>query len=175
MDSDTELEIGVIGRPHGVRGALRLWLHNAASDLIEQLESVIAESGDGRTREQWTIRRVASGPKGSRVLTVAEVDGRGAASERVGWRLVLPKAALPELADDEFYYHELAGWSAFLASGGELGVVREVIETSVDVLIIQRPAPAGELLLPVLEDVVLEVDRPNRRVVVADDAPARFD
>ncbi len=170
---DTELEIGVIGRPHGVRGAVRLWLHNASSSLISELDTVIAESADGSVREEWTIRGVKRGPKGSKLLTLAEWSGRQEAAARTGWRLVFDKARLPRLKDDEFYYYEVPGWAVVSVAGEPVGTVRQVVESSVEVLVIDR-VDSSELLLPVLEDVVLEVSRTKQQVTIANDAIERF-
>lgn len=167
------LEIGAVGRPHGVHGEVRLWLHNPRSDLLDRRVELIVQSPDGR-EARWHVTSAHVGKeKGARTVRVAEVRTREEAEAHVGWRLLVSPDVLPALADDEFYYHELPGFVAVTPSGRHVGVVRYVAETSVDVLAIETPG-GGELLVPVVGDFVVTIDKPGRRVVVAEDIEARF-
>ena len=168
MPLDTEIEIGVLGRPHGVRGASSLFLHNPQSPLIDELEVLIAESPDGRERVQLTVRSVPKGRKGARTLITDEVSDRDEAAALTGHKVLIPKALLPELQDPgEFYYHELPGLPVLTRSGLCVGTVVRVMWTSVDVLVVRLEA-GGELMIPVVEAYVCEVDA-TRQVTVVDD------
>jgi 16S rRNA processing protein RimM len=170
MPLDSEIEIGVIGRPHGVHGASSLFLHNPQSPLVKQLGEVILESADGQERLILTVKKVASGRKGAKTLVSEEVQDRDAAAALTGYKVLIPKEWLPDIEDeDEFYYHELLGASVETASGQPLGTVKDVIWTSCDVLTVALTA-GGELLIPVVGDYVVTLDRAPARVVVVDDA-----
>ena len=41
------IEIGVVARPHGVRGELRVHLHNPESTALDDAELILALGGDG--------------------------------------------------------------------------------------------------------------------------------
>ena len=167
--------MGLIGKPHGVRGGMYLWLHNPLSDLIDRASTIVVESPDGTARASWSVRNVRPGGKGARVLQVAEVSDREMASAHRGWRLVLHKSALPTIVEPgEFYYHELPGYAVETTSGRRVGTVRRVVETHVDVLEIDRVG-GGELLVPVIQAYVLEVDAAGRRVLVPDELESWFE
>ena len=69
------------------------------------------------------------------------------------------------LGEDEFYQHDLIGLEVRTQAGEVLGEVAELLPTGAnDVLVVQ--GPAGEWLLPLIEDVVQEVDLATREVVV---------
>ena len=172
---DTELEIGVVGRPHGVRGAFRLWLHNDESELADGLESLRLESPDGAVRETLGLRSLRDGPRSALVAEVEGVDSRDAAAARCGWKILIDKAALPDPGEDEFYYYEVPGFSVVTEqTGRSVGTVIRVTETSVDVLVV-RLESGGELMIPVVSDFVAEIDRAGRRVVVVEDVESYFE
>lgn len=62
-----------------------------------------------------------------------------------------------DLAENEFYYHEIIGLRV-LEDGTELGKVKEILSPGAnDVWVVQRPKKA-DILLPYIASVVKEVD-----------------
>ena len=170
---DAVIEIGRIGRSHGIHGGFRVWLHNAASDLLDRSTTLWVQGPD-EVPVVWAVRSVRAGPRGSRVVSVAEITSRDAAEAHTGWTVLVPKAALPEPGPTEFYYHEVPGFDVVTASGQPIGRVAYALETGVDNLIVIRPS-GEELMVPVAGDMVLEIDRAGRRIVVPDDIEQRFE
>jgi 16S rRNA processing protein RimM len=73
---------------------------------------------------------------------------------------------LPPLPAGEYYRFQLIGLTAVDRAGVTLGTVAEVIETGAnDVLRIERP-DAPELLVPLLDSTVLEVDLAALRITL---------
>ena len=173
-DRETRIDIGTVGRPHGIRGEVRLWLHNRKSDLLDRKVELLGVAPDGR-EETWHVTMLLTGnEKSGRVVRLAEVKTREDAEARVGWRVFVSLSSLPALPEDEFYYHELPGFEVVTPLGRRVGVVRYVAETSVDVLAIET-SDGGELLVPVVGDFVVSIEKPRRRVVVAEDIEARYE
>ena len=84
-----------------------------------------------------------------------EVSGREAAEEWRHGEAALERAALPQAAAGEFYWHDLIGANVENKEGAALGVVVGVLETGAnDVLRVQTPA-GGELLIPFVENYIL--------------------
>jgi 16S rRNA processing protein RimM len=72
--------------------------------------------------------------------------------------------AIP-LGEGEYYYFQLTGVSVETESGEWLGQVVQVLETKAnDVYVVH--GPWGEVLLPAVEEVVLELDLELKRMVV---------
>lgn len=168
MSDAREIEIGIVGKPHGVRGGIHLFLHNPSSELIDGLEEVTVASPDGRTRKVWTISRLDRPKKNLRVAGFAELTDRDAAEAHRGWKVLAPATLLPTLDDDEFYYHELPGWPVVTPAGRTVGTVERVVETNLDILVVKR-TDGGELLVPVVSDYVLDLDRATKRVIVVEE------
>lgn len=73
---------------------------------------------------------------------------------------------LPPPEEGAFYYYQIIGLSVFDESGARLGKITDIVETGeVDVYVV-RDEHGGEQLFPALNDVVLDIDPENDRVVV---------
>ncbi|MFT7625159.1 MAG: 16S rRNA processing protein RimM [Myxococcota bacterium] len=164
------LELGVVGKPHGIRGGVRIFLHNRESDALRAHPTVVVVSPKGDVQEEWELATVRPGPKaGAWLVTTPSVADRTAAEQRTGWKVVLDSELLPELRDaDEFYYHQLAGCQVQTPSGRKVGRVERVTDTQIDVLEVAREG-GGELLVPVVKHFVLEISAQQRTVTVVED------
>ncbi|MBV6457352.1 MAG: Ribosome maturation factor RimM [Fimbriimonadaceae bacterium] len=91
-------------------------------------------------------------------------------AESLRWKyLEVPKSERPNLEEDEYYVDDLIGFEAFDASGKPLGKVNDVIAAPAhDILDI------GGVLVPAVEEFVVEIDLDNERVVIQP-IPGLFD
>ncbi|MFT5429533.1 MAG: 16S rRNA processing protein RimM, partial [Myxococcota bacterium] len=125
-------------------------------------------------RTTLVIGSTKVGTKGSTVLESSSLPSRAAAEAVKGWKVLIDKSILPAVEDvDEFYYHELIGLSVVTPSGSVIGRVREVIETSTDVLVIDR-ACGGEMMIPMVSHFVEEFDRTAGVIRVVEDIETIF-
>jgi 16S rRNA processing protein RimM len=156
--------LGVIGRPHGVHGLVRVTSHTAdAADL-----TAYGPLSDDRGRHftlRWRgdgVAEVAEHVKG----TAIKVADRAAAEKLTATRLYVERAALPPPGEDEFYFADLVGLLATDTSGTTIGTVTAVHDYGAGAsLEIGRPkAPA--LLVPFTRDAVPVVDICGGRVVM---------
>ena len=83
-----------------------------------------------------------------------------------GTELSVPRSALGETADDEFYHADLIGLAAVTRAGAPLGTIIAVQDYGAGDLIEIAPARGNTVLVPFTEAVVPEVDIANGRVVV---------
>ena len=157
------LELGLVVRPHGVRGAVRVQLHNPASTALEGLQQVIVSLGG----EERSMRFQHLGGAG-RGVTVLEFEGvldRDAAEALRGARLLVERSLLPPLDEGEYYYEDLLGCRVEDLEGGQLGVVDEVFCAGASDVLVVREGEA-ERLIPLCDDWVSEVDLAARRIRV---------
>ncbi len=72
-----------------------------------------------------------------------------------------------ELDENEFYYDDIIGIEVYTTDETYLGKVREITSLpSNDVWAIQRPNKGKDILIPYIEDIVLEIDLDDNRVVI---------
>ncbi|MNR53947.1 Ribosome maturation factor RimM [compost metagenome] len=68
------------------------------------------------------------------------------------------------LEEGEYYYHEIIGCKIVTEEEQELGLVSEVLTPGAnDVWVVSLPK-GKQLLLPVIDDVILKVDIPNKTI-----------
>jgi 16S rRNA processing protein RimM len=65
---------------------------------------------------------------------------------------------LPALPEGEFYHHELLGLAVVDESGQNLGRLDQILETGANDIYLVKTAEDTELLLPAIEEVVLEIN-----------------
>ena len=87
--------------------------------------------------------------------------------ERLGQAILqVPEADLPALPAGAYYRFQLIGLTVITRDGESLGTLAEVIETGANDVYRVATADGGDVLLPALDDVILEIDISARRMIV---------
>jgi 16S rRNA processing protein RimM len=79
--------------------------------------------------------------------------------------LYLPLKLLPKLTGTKFYYHEVVGFSIGENTSKPLGEIVEVREHTAQALFVVQGG-RDEILIPVHDDYILEVNRTQRHITV---------
>ena len=152
--TDRLVEIGRIGRPHGVRGELKLHLYNAASTLLEDLPSIRVGKPEGPLvrYDIEAVRGAAQAP----ILALVGVEERNAAAALCGAHVFVPRESLPAVEPDEFYIADLIGLTV-RADGRPIGqVVGSRAQGEVEILLVA--GDGFELEVPLVDTYVLRLD-----------------
>jgi len=165
---DTHVVLGKLTSPHGVKGWLKVYSYTSPMDSILEYPEWWVRQGESLT--QMAIVQGRRQGKGL-VVQLKGVDDRDAAEALAQADILMPKAALPELSDDEYYWHELGGLAVFTQAGERLGRVSYLFETGAnDVMVVRGDVESidkRERLLPFLpDDVIVEVSLEDGRMVV---------
>ncbi len=147
--------LGKITAPHGIRGQLRIFLFSGDFDSIAGLDSVFLKAPNGALEKFEVAATAAHGKKF--LLTLEGFNSVNQVLHLVGRELYVTWEQLPPLAEGEYYWTDLVGLRVVTDVGETLGTLTEIIPTgSNDVYVVQ--GNEREILLPALEDVVLEVN-----------------
>lgn len=157
----THLQIGVIARPHGVRGELKARLHFEGSTALWEASTLILEDAQGKAQrfEVESVRGTAKGP----ILALANVHSCDGAEALRGATIWVERSALPALSDGEYYLVDLVGCGVF-CDGKKVGRVVSVRpDPSVDtmVLVLEDGSSAE---MPIVDVWLEQVDVENKRV-----------
>nr|WP_246513893.1 ribosome maturation factor RimM [Neoroseomonas soli] len=148
--------VGEIGRPHGVRGLVRLRAFTEDPAAIAAFSPLTDESG---------TRRFAITLKGGDIAAVEGVADRDAAQRLTGTKLYVERDRLPAAEEEEFYLTDLIGLAAVTEGGESLGTVRAVEDHGAGAFLIVHGG-AREHLLPFTKAVVPVVDIAGGRITV---------
>ncbi|MBR0663660.1 16S rRNA processing protein RimM [Roseomonas hellenica] len=148
--------VGEIGRPHGVRGLVKLRSFTADPAAIGTLGPLTDAAG---------MRRLGITLKAEGLAQIEGVTDRDAAALLTGTRLYADRAQLPATDAEEFYLADLIGLSAVTEAGENLGMVRDVEEHGAGAFLVVGEG-RGERLLPFTRAVVPVVDIAAGRLTV---------
>jgi 16S rRNA processing protein RimM len=154
--ADAKVLLGEIGRPHGVRGLVRVRSFTAEPEGLTAYGPLTDESG----ARHFALELLSA--------DLARIDGvadRDAAARLTGTKLYVPRDALPPAEDpEEFYLSDLEGLSAFTEAGAPLGRVRAVEDHGAGAFLVLEGPP--ERLVPFTRAAVPAVDLIGRRITV---------
>ena len=151
------LRAGRVGRPHGLDGSFHVVDPNPA---LLQAGAELLLDGERRT----IVRR--AGDDRRPIVRLEGCEDRDEAQLLQGRELTASRPQAPELEPDEWWVEDLEGCRV-VDGGRVVGVVRRLLSLpSVDVLEVERPAEAGDLLVPLVGDAVRRVDTQAKEIEV---------
>ncbi len=161
MTSHPRVLLGVIGRPHGVRGLVRVQSFTAAPEDIAAYGPLGDEAGTRTVR----LEIVTAGEMP--VARIAGVSDRDAAARLTGTKLFVDRAVLPEPGENEYYLADIVGCAAVDASGAKLGTVAAVHDHGAGAFLEFGRDAGPTMLVPCTRSAVPEVSLQARRVVIS--------
>jgi len=158
------LAIGRVAGAFGVQGEVKVEVHTDFPERFHQLKRVhLAKEGEPRPVAVLGVRR----HKSHFLLRLEGCSDRTAAEKLRGQWLYIPVEEAMPLAEDEYYVHEVLGLRVETREGECLGRIEDVIFTNANEVFVVKGDDGEEVLIPVLEDVVLEINGQGKRVLVA--------
>ena len=149
-------------RAHGTRGEVSVsFLVERPDDLPEPLEVWVVPPPSGP--RSGIIESVRPGPKGD-LLKLTGIDDRTAAETLRGCMLVARPDDLPAALTEPPF--DPVGIEVHDEKRGLIGQVTEVIVTGANDVWIVEGGSFGQVLVPVIDDVVLTIDDEGRSAAV---------
>jgi 16S rRNA processing protein RimM len=150
------LAIGIVARPHGVRGEVRVNLHDPGSTSLLRVRRVFV----GGVAHTVTSARPGTG---ALLLKLVGTDDRDAAALLRGKVIEVERRDLP-LAEGEFFLADLPGCEVVDAAGRSLGRIVEIMHGAQDILVVRDERV--ERLVPFIAAWLLAVDMTARRLTI---------
>ncbi len=165
--------IGKLGRPHGVRGEVRLFLFNSESTAVTPgLSAWLSGLADSPVEVEIEKARYAAKFV---IVKFVGIDDRDDVDRFKHGHLELNYDDLPELDEDQFYLVELVELPVYVADeefGGRpdaadpIGRVDRVFSTGANDVIVVDMDDGDELLVPLVEHAVDLIDFEEEVVVL---------
>lgn len=155
--------IAVITKVFGIRGEVKIHSYIRTLQEYKEMHSVLVGTSEQALRE----RNIEAATQRSKdvYLKFAGVDDRNASELLVGQYLFVEEHNRKKLPQGSFFIDELIGMQVFDTKNKRLGVVREVLKIAGRTLYSVHTS-RGEVLVPVVPEIVLEVHAELKKIVV---------
>jgi len=154
--------LGKITKPHGFKGNLILHLETDEPELYETLESVFIETNGMLVPFFFEFAQPHSKGK---LLVKFEDTTPQEAEKLINKEIYLPLDTLPELDGTDFYYHEIIDFTMYDQTNTEVGVITGINDSTAQTLF-EVEADGKQVLIPIVEDWILDIDRENKAILV---------
>ena len=167
------IEVGRIADAWGIKGWFKVLSHSADPEALFSSKRWYLQPAErgARTFSGTLLLKIreAKDHSGTVVATAQEVDDRDTAEALRGARVFIPRSSFPTASADEYYWVDLIGLAVVNREGVELGIVKELLSTgpqTVLVLGFEAEGKPQERMIPFVSAYVDAVDLAGRRVTV---------
>lgn len=155
--------LGKIAKKFSFKGEVLVYLDTDEPEMYENLESVFVELHknlipffiEKATLHKGTFLRVQ----------FEEIDNEESADEIIGCEVYLPLSELPKLEGNQFYFHEVIGFTISDQQKGDFGTIVSINDSSAQPLfeVLQNNI---EILVPMIDEFIVKIDRAQKKVLV---------
>ena len=152
--ADEFLLLGKIAKAHGLRGEVKVFLHSGQPENIQNYQELILVDQAGKCFTPLTILKSRCQGK-TAIVQFASITNRTLAEEIEGRGVLLAIENLPEINEDEYYWHEFLGKSVVDIHGKTIGKVDHIFPNGAQDILVVKSANE-EILIPVTKSIIVE-------------------
>ncbi|NDI97888.1 16S rRNA processing protein RimM [Flavobacterium sp. LaA7.5] len=155
--------LGKIAKKFSYKGEVLAYLDTDEPELYENMESVFVEID----KHLVPFFIVSSSLHKNDFLRVRfeDIDNEEEADKIMGCELYLPLSQLPKLEGNQFYFHEIIGFTAEDERLGNIGNITGINDSSAQPLFEIKKGDI-EILVPMIDDFIVKIDRENKKVLL---------
>lgn len=162
ITKDEIFPIGQINKPHGVNGEMSFSFTTDVFDTEEVPYLIFDIQG---IFVPFFITEYRFKSNETALIKLEGVISDEKARSFAGLTVYLPKKYLEQVEDTEIELDYFVGFTLIDQQAGELGVILEVDQTTENALFVIEKND-DELLIPVGDDYIVEIDHDNKRMIV---------
>jgi 16S rRNA processing protein RimM len=160
------LLVGEVLRPHGVQGELKVRLLTEYPERFATVPALYLGAGIDAPNPREVHVQSMRMHQGFALVRLREAPDRNAAERLRGLFLMVRIEDAVPLEEGEFYLYQVIGLPVRTEDGVDLGVVTEVLETGANDVYVVSGGAHGEVLIPVLPEVILSTNIAERVITV---------
>jgi len=160
---DNYLRVGVISSTHGVKGEVKVFPTTDDPLRFNELKDVILDTGKG------LIPLEVEGVKYFKQMVILKFKGIDNINDIEKYRgkdLLVTRDNAIKLEEGEYFIYDIINSDVYTDTGNKLGVLTEVITNAANDVYVVKMADGKEVLLPAIDECVLNVDIENKKVIV---------
>lgn len=149
------LEVGKIINTHGLRGEVKVSTWTDVPETFEDLDIVYFKKNSELTKLTITAVKYQ---KNNIIVKFRELNDISEAETLKNYILFAQRADLGELPEGAYYIADLIGLNVRKENGELLGTLTDVLQTGASDIYVVSRSGQKDLLIPVIDEVVLDVD-----------------
>lgn len=154
---ENHLTIGMIVKPQGIRGEVKVQPYTDSVACFEGLKRVFI---DGEEVKILSIRLGADAV----FLGLKGVPDRNAAELLRGKPVTLPREEAPDPGEGRYYIADLLGLELITEEGESLGILKEIRQAATDIYYLEKEGK--EVCFPAVKGVITDIDLHKKRITV---------
>jgi 16S rRNA processing protein RimM len=156
-------ELGLISKLHSFKGEVILYIDSDEPEHYYELDTVFLDIN--KQLVPFFIEKSSVHKVNQLRIRFEGVENEQEAKALLKKKVYLPLTALPQLNDDQFYYHEIPGYTLMDDNGNEIGRITEVIENPANVLL-NVLYKGNEALIPINDNTFRSIDKKKKILLV---------
>jgi 16S rRNA processing protein RimM len=163
MDIKDCFFLGKIVKKYSFKGELLIKLDTDEPALYENLDSMLIDLR-GNLIPFFTE---SSQLHKSELLRVKfeDVDTESDADALIKSKVYLPLSFLPELKEDQFYFHDIIGFKVEDKNFGTVGIIKGINDSTAQALF-EIDRDGIEILIPMNDEFISKIDKANKTIFV---------
>ena len=159
------LRVGVISKPHGVKGEVKVF---STTDDNRRFDDLLDKNVYFYVKGKYVAHKVISVKyfKQMVILQFEDITDMDMASLNRNIEIYVKREDAIPLEEGEYYIADLLGLDIYLDDGTHFGKLKDVLETGANDVYIVDTDEHGEVLIPVIDDCVKEVDLENEKITI---------
>jgi 16S rRNA processing protein RimM len=164
MNIDACFLLGYIVKTHGTKGQIVAFFDVDYPEDYTELESVFLDQ-KGRL-VPFFIDSIEPIKNSRFIIKFEDIKTMEQAEALRGTSLYLPLDELPELDEDQFYFHEVVGYQVVDENHGKLGTVKEFYDLPQQQLMAMDYMDQ-EMLIPVMDEIILRANHEAKELLIS--------
>ena len=158
---DNYLRVGVISSTHGIGGEVKVFPTTDDNKRFKKLKQVYLDTG--KEYLELEVERVRFF-KNMVIVKFKGINNINDIEKYKGKDLLVTREQAVPLEENEYFIYDIIDALVVDEEGKEIGVLKEVLATGAnDVYVVEMPNKK-EILLPVIDECILDIDIENKKV-----------
>lgn len=157
------LRVGVISNTHGIRGEVKVYPTTDDIKRFDYLKEAVIDTGKEYINVHVTGAKYF---KNMVILKFQEFDNINQVLPYKGMDLLVTRENAIPLGEGEYFIADVLGCTVITDQGENLGEVINVLQTGANGVYVVKTPDGKEVLLPVIDECVLEKNIKNKMIKV---------